>query len=62
MILALKGSIGCVLWLVSYVVTLPVGDGLQPSHQGLHEVHHVLTPLKSGSESDFIDKFNDTCF
>jgi hypothetical protein len=26
------------LWLVLYVVALPIGDGLQHPHQGLHEV------------------------
>ncbi len=33
------------LRLVLYVVALPTGDGLQPPHQGLHEVHQVLPPL-----------------
>ncbi len=41
------------LWLLLYVVGLPTGNGLQPLHQGPHEVHHVLPPLKSCSKIDF---------
>jgi hypothetical protein len=47
------------LWKVFYVVALPIGDGLQPPHQGLHGVHHVLPPLKSCSKSDLIERFTD---
>jgi hypothetical protein len=50
------------LWLALYMVALPTGDGLRPPHQGLHEVHQVLAPLKSCLKSDFIDKFADTYF
>jgi hypothetical protein len=39
------------------VVALPIGDGLQPPQQGLHEIHQVFRPLNSCSKYDFIDKF-----
>jgi hypothetical protein len=32
------------------VFALPIGDGLQHSHQGLHEVLQLLPPLKSCSK------------
>jgi hypothetical protein len=50
------------LWLVLYVVALPIGDGLQHSHQGLHEVLQLLPPLKSCSKSDFRKKFANNYF
>ncbi len=39
-------------WLVLFVVAFPIGDGLQPPQQGLHEVHQVFPPLKSRSKRD----------
>jgi hypothetical protein len=39
------------------VVALPISDGLQHPHQGLHEVLQVLPLLKSCSKSDFGEKF-----
>jgi hypothetical protein len=33
------------LWLVLYVVALPISDGLPPPQQGRHEAHQVLPPL-----------------
>ncbi len=45
------------LWLVLYEVALPVGDDLQPPHQGLLEVLQVILPLKSCSKCDFREKF-----
>ncbi len=40
------------LWLVLYVVALPIGDDLQRPRQGIHEVFQVLPPLKSCSKND----------
>jgi hypothetical protein len=50
------------LWLVLYVVALPIGDGLQHPHQGPHEVLQVLPLLKSYSKSDFKEEFANTYF
>ncbi len=50
------------LWLVLYVVALPIGDGLQHPHQALHEVLQVHPPRESCSESDFREKFANTYF
>jgi hypothetical protein len=44
------------------VVALPIADGLQHPHQGIHEVLQVLPPLKSCSKSDFRGKFVNTYF
>jgi hypothetical protein len=63
------------LWIVLYVVVLPIG-GPQHPQQGPHEVHQVVFPLKSCSKRDFTDKlaaiyllilhlstqFNQNCF
>jgi hypothetical protein len=45
------------LLLILYVVAHPIGDGLQPSRHGLHEVHQAPHPLKSCSKHDFTDMF-----
>jgi hypothetical protein len=50
------------LWLVLYVVALPIGNGLQHPHQGLHEVLQVILPLESYSKSDFREKLEITYF
>ncbi len=49
-----KGPVGVqLLLLIIYVVAHPIGHGLQPSRQGLHEVHQAPHPLKSCSKHDF---------
>jgi hypothetical protein len=35
----------------------PIGDGLQPPEQGLHEVHQLPHPLKSCLNRNFTEKF-----
>jgi hypothetical protein len=45
------------VFLVLSLVANPISDGLQPPHQGLHEVYQVLPPLKSCTKGDFVDKF-----
>jgi hypothetical protein len=49
-----------ILWLVLYVVALPISDGLHPPDHGLYEVHQLLPPLKSCLKSNFIYKFADS--
>jgi hypothetical protein len=44
------------------LVALPIGDGLQPPHQGLHGVHQVFHTIQSCLKSDFMDKFASICF
>jgi hypothetical protein len=44
------------------VAALPIGDGQQHPHQGLHEVLQVLLPLKSCTKSDFREKFAKLIF
>jgi hypothetical protein len=41
---------------------IPIGDGLQPCHQALHEVHPVLPSYQIYAKNDFIDKFTVTYF
>jgi hypothetical protein len=48
------------LLLLLNVVSLHIGDGLQPSRQGLYKVHQVPPPLRSCPKSYFIDKVADT--
>jgi hypothetical protein len=50
------------LWLVLYVVALPIGNGLQHPYQGLHEVLQVILPLETYSKSDFREKLEITYF
>jgi hypothetical protein len=53
--------IGCIAPLaymyILHMVAHPIGDGLQPPGQGLHEVYQVPHPLKSSSKHDFTKKF-----
>ncbi len=58
-----KGALDvALLWLVLYVVALPISDGPQPLYQGLCQVDQVILPLKSCSKSDFTYKFAESYF